>query len=212
MTALILVDIQNDFFPGGALAVPHGDDILPAVNALMQLPFDHIIATQDWHPKNHGSFAETHHKPIGSIIDLHGVRQILWPTHCVQNTHGSDFAKGWDHSKIHHVIRKGTDPTVDSYSAFFDNELKSSTGLEKFLKDKHIKTVVIAGLATDYCVKYSALDALNLGFKTIIVPAACRGVNLKPEDSQNALKEIEAVGASLLTLDDFKKYFLNCSK
>lgn len=205
MTALILVDIQNDFFPGGALAVPHGDEILPAVNALIELPFDYIIATQDWHPGNHGSFAETHHKPIGSVINLNGTSQILWPTHCVQNTHGADFAQGWDRSKVHHVVYKGTDHLVDSYSAFFDNEMKCTTGLENFLKDKNITTVVIAGLATDYCVKYSALDALKLGFKTYVIPEGCRGVNLHPNDSKNALKELSSLGAVLETVDSLKK-------
>ena len=207
MTALILVDIQNDFFPNGALPVPHGNEILPAINALTQLPFDFIIATQDWHPANHGSFAETHRKPVGATIELNGVRQILWPTHCVQNTHGAEFAPGWDRSNVHHVVYKGTDRLVDSYSAFFDNEKKCSTGLANFLKEKNIATVVIAGLATDYCVKYSVLDALQLGFKTFVIPEGCRGVNINPHDTDNAIKEILTAGAVLTTVEALKKSF-----
>lgn len=201
MTALILVDIQNDFFPGGALAVPHAEEILPTVNALLKLPFTTIIATQDWHPASHESFAAYHHKPVGTVINLHGVSQVLWPTHCVQNTPGALFAPGWDSSKVKDIIHKGTEKAVDSYSAFFDNESKCSTGLELLLKKKGIKTVVIAGLATDYCVKYSVLDALGLGFKTIVVAEGCRGVNLHPGDAEKALKEMEDSGAIIATVE-----------
>lgn len=206
MTALILIDLQNDFFPGGALAVQQGNEILPAINELIKLPFDLIVATQDWHPVEHESFAPHHHKPVGEVINLHGVQQVLWPIHCVQNTHGAKFAEGWDVSKVNKIIHKGTDPCVDSYSAFFDNELKCSTGLGLYLKEKGIHTVVIAGLATDYCVKFSVLDALKLGLKVVVVPEGCRGVNINPEDSKNALNEMTAAGATLATVEETKQY------
>lgn len=201
MTALLLIDIQNDFFPGGPLGVPHAEEILPVVNALLQMPFDVVVATQDWHPATHGSFADRHNQPPGTVINLHGVSQILWPRHCVQGTSGADFSPGWDRSKVTHVIHKGTDPGVDSYSAFFDNENNCSTGLALYLKQKGISTVVLAGLATDYCVKYSALDALKLGFKTIVVEDGCRGVNRESDDSAKALKEINAAGGAIVELD-----------
>lgn len=205
MTALLLIDIQNDFFPGGSLAVPHAEEILPAVNDLLKLPFTLVVATQDWHPAGHESFASHHHMPVGSVINLHGVTQTLWPAHCVQNTHGADFAPGWDKTKVQHITYKGTEVVVDSYSAFFDNEAKCSTGLERFLKNEKISTVVIAGLATDYCVKYSVLDALKLGFKTIVVPEGCRGVNINPGDSEKALQEMESAGAKLQRVEAVAK-------
>jgi nicotinamidase/pyrazinamidase len=206
MTALILVDLQNDFFPGGSLAVPDGNQVLPTVNALLQLPFDFIVATQDWHPANHCSFAVNHRLPIGSVIDLDGIRQVLWPMHCVQNTPGAAFAEGWDRRKVQKIIHKGTDAKVDSYSAFFDNREESSTGLGETLKNRRIHTVVIAGLATDYCVKYSTLDALRLGFKVLVVPEGCRGVDIHPDDCVKALEEIKDAGAELATLTQVSQY------
>lgn len=212
MTALLLVDLQNDFFSGGALAVPHAEEILPTVNALLDLPFDLIVATQDYHPPQHESFAAHHHKPVGTVIDLHGVQQVLWPTHCVENTPGADFASGWNPSKINQIIRKGTDPAVDSYSAFFDNECKCSTGLELYLKTKNIKTLVIVGLATDYCVKFSVLDALKLGFKVVLLPEGCRGVDRNPQDSALAIEEMKRSGAIIATLYEVKGLFCGGQK
>lgn len=204
MKALLLVDIQNDFIPGGALAVKEGDEIIPLVNELVHYPFDLIVATKDWHPQNHGSFAANHGKKPGEHVKLVGIDQILWPTHCVQGTPGTDFAPGWDQTSLDKVIYKGTDPSIDSYSTFFDNGHLRSTGLENYLREKGVKDLFIAGLATDYCVKYSVLDALQLGFKPYVIIEACRGVNLQPEDSQQALRLMQQAGATLVSFADVK--------
>jgi len=207
MKALILVDIQNDFLPGGSLAVPDGDEILPVVNQLITLPFDEIIATKDWHPPHHKSFAATHGAEPGQRIMLRGLEQILWPIHCVQGTYGAEFSKGWNSQSVEKVFHKGTDESIDSYSTFFDNGHFKSTGLEAYLHACKVDEVYFAGLATDYCVKYSVLDALKLGFKTYVVVDACRGVNLKLQDSQEALDDIKAAGGILLTSNEVKKIF-----
>lgn len=206
MQALILVDLQNDFMPGGALEVKNGFDILPVINTLLSHPFPVIVATKDWHPKDHGSFASNHNKEVGECITLDGLEQILWPEHCVQGTKGAEFAPGWDSHKIHKVIHKGTEKNVDSYSTFFDNGHRKSTGLFDFLKEKDVKDIFIAGLATDYCVKYSVLDAAKLGFNIYVVSDGCRGVNLKSNDSENALKEMRAAGAKIIKSKDISKY------
>jgi nicotinamidase/pyrazinamidase len=202
MKALILVDIQNDFVPGGALAVPQGDSIIPVVNRL-QKDFDLVVATRDWHPTNHGSFATNHQgtKP-GDIVDLNGLQQILWPDHCIQNTKGSEFSPILDTSRIAKVFYKGTDPGIDSYSTFFDNAQKKSTGLENYLKGNGVKEIYIAGLATDYCVKYSALDAIRLGFDTTVIIDACRGVNLQPDDTDKAVEEMKQEGIKIVESRD----------
>lgn len=187
MTALILVDLQNDFMPGGSLAVKEGDQILPIVNQLLQMPFDCIVATKDWHPKNHESF------------------KLLWPVHCVQDTPGAEFYPGWDKKKVHAVFLKGIDPEVDSYSTFFDNEHKRSTGLEDFLQKAKIKKLYFAGLATDYCVKYSVLDARRLNFDAYVVLEGIRGVDVNPEDSKKALQEMAEAGAHLIHLSEVGK-------
>ena len=166
MNALILVDIQNDFLPGGALPVAEGDQIVPIVNRLLPA-FEIVVATKDWHPANHGSFAANHPgKKPGEVIELHGLPQTLWPTHCVQDTPGAAFAPGFDTLRIRQVFRKGTDAGIDSYSGFFDNGHRKATGLGDFLKARQVEEVFIAGLATDYCVKFTALDAVGLGLKT----------------------------------------------
>lgn len=201
MTALLFVDIQNDFMPGGALAVKNGDQILPVVNKLLELPFDKIIATRDWHPEGHGSFASTHQLPEGSLIELDGIPQILWPKHCVQNTWGAEFHKGWDSKQVDAVFEKGVDPIIDSYSTFFDNEKRRSTGLEDYLRKNQIHTLYIAGLATDYCVKFSVLDACHLNFNVYVVVDGCRGIDLLAQDSENAFREMEQAGAHLITSD-----------
>src|ERR1035437_476822 len=162
MKALLLIDIQNDFLPTGALPVPEGDMIVPVANQLMR-KFEHVIATQDWHPANHGSFATNHSgKKSGDMITLAGLPQILWPVHCVQDTPGAQFAAALDRARITHVTRKGTDSAIDSYSGFFDNGHKKSTGLHDYLRARNITDLTILGLATDYCVKFSALDARQL--------------------------------------------------
>ncbi len=199
MRALILVDIQNDFLPGGALAVDQGDQIIPIVNQLIP-KFDLVVATQDWHPKNHESFASNHPDGrIGQIIDLHGLDQVLWPDHCIQGTRGAEFARDLKLTEALKVFRKGTDPTVDSYSGFFDNDHRNDTGLSAFLNEKKISQVFVVGLATDYCVKFTALDAVNLGFNTSVVTDAVRAVNLAPDDKDVALNEMEASGITLIT-------------
>jgi nicotinamidase/pyrazinamidase len=198
MKALVLVDLQNDFMPGGALPVKEGDQIIPIITQLLKIKFDHIIASKDWHPKDHGSFAFTHRKEPGEIIDLFGLEQILWPTHCVQGTHGAEFYPGWDKSKVEKIFYKGTDKNIDSYSTFFDNGHRKSTGLDDYLRQNKVKDVYLAGLATDYCVKYSVLDALKLGFNVYVIKDACKAINLHDDDEAQAFHEMEKSGARLI--------------
>jgi nicotinamidase/pyrazinamidase len=197
MKALILVDIQYDFCPGGSLAVPQGDEIIPIANRL-QKAFDLIVATQDWHPRGHGSFASTLGKPVYEVVAINGSPQTLWPDHCVQGTHGAELMSALDKSRIARIFQKGTDPRIDSYSGFLDADHRNSTGLADFLREHHVSRVAIAGLATDYCVKYTALDAVRLGFQTSVVIDACRGVNLQPEDSALAVRVMEAAGVKII--------------
>lgn len=201
-SALIVVDIQNDFLTGGALAVKDGDQVIPIINQLLHGGFEVKVATKDWHPKDHGSFAITHGKQPGEIIQLEGIPQILWPTHCVQESYGAEFSPKLDVEQIESVFYKGTEKNIDSYSTFFDTELKKSTGLTDYLKDKNIKNVYIVGLATDYCVKYSVLDACQLGFNTYVIADACRGVNLQHGDANQALKEMAKAGAHIVYSED----------
>jgi nicotinamidase/pyrazinamidase len=198
MNALVIVDLQNDFLPGGALPVPHGGEVIPLANELQQR-FALVLATQDWHPPDHGSFAPNHpgKKPGGRII-LDGIEQILWPVHCVQNTHGAEFARSFDTSRIARVFHKGIDPRIDSYSTFFDNAHRRSTGLGEYLKERSVKNVYLLGLALDYCVKYSALDARQVGFNTHVIVDACRGIGLEPGDLDHALDEMKRAGTILL--------------
>jgi len=205
MRAFLIVDLQNDFLPGGALAIKEGNAIIPCIQEIINYPFSVIIATKDWHPADHGSFASNHEgKKPGDKINLGGLEQVLWPAHCVQGTKGSEFSGGWDTTKIDKVIYKGTEPLIDSYSTFFDNGHRKSTGLEIYLRDKGIKEIYIAGLATDYCVKYSVLDALELGFNVYVITDACRGVNLNENDSAKAFATMQAGGATLLSIKDLK--------
>ncbi len=199
MKALILVDIQNDFLPGGALAVPNGDQVIPVANAV-QSKFEVVVASRDWHPRSHGSFAANHPgKKPGDHIVLNGLDQILWPVHCVQNDKGAEIADKLNVSRVERYFMKGTNPEVDSYSAFFDNARKCDTGLGNYLKQKGVTEVYLLGLATDYCVKFSALDAQSLGFKTFLIQDGCRGVNLQPGDSEKALEEMKAAGVNLIS-------------
>ncbi|HHY86143.1 MAG TPA: bifunctional nicotinamidase/pyrazinamidase [Verrucomicrobia bacterium] len=202
MKALILVDIQNDFLPGGALAVPDGDQVIPVVNRI-QGAFPVVVATQDWHPADHGSFAANHPgKQIYDQIDLNGLPQTLWPVHCVQNTRGAELAPGLNRDRIAKVFQKGTDPGIDSYSGFFDNGHRKSTGLGEWLREKGVTEVFVCGLATDYCVKFTALDALQFGFKTTLIEDASRGVNLRPDDVKNAIEEMKRAGAKAVMSDE----------
>lgn len=198
MKALILVDIQNDFLPGGALAVNQGDEVIPVVNRISPL-FDLIVSTQDWHPLNHGSFAANHEgKSPGEVISLHELTQVLWPVHCVQESPGAAFAGNLDMTSVAKVFPKGTDPEIDSYSGFYDNGHRKSTGMGEYLKQKGVKTVYIAGLATDYCVKFTALDACSEGFETVVIRDGCRAVNLQPGDDEKAFMEMEMGGAQII--------------
>jgi len=205
MKALILVDIQNDFLPGGALAVPHGDEVVPVANKVSPR-FDLVVATQDWHPPDHGSFAANHPgKKVGDVIDLHGLRQILWPVHCVQNTRGAEFAPGLDVSRVARVFRKGTDPTIDSYSGFFDNGHRRSTGLADYLRERGVDQVFVMGIATDYCVKFTALDAVQrAGLKVTLIEDGCRGVNLNAGDVEAAVDEMRRVGVKVVTSNELR--------
>lgn len=194
MKALILVDIQNDFCPGGALAVADGDAVVPVANRLMSA-VDLVVATQDWHPASHGSFASNNPgKQVFTMGDLAGLPQVMWPDHCVQWTGGAQFHPGLDTKRIAHVFPKGTDATIDSYSGFFDNGKRKATGLGDWLKGKGVTEVLICGLATDYCVKATAIDAAQLGFRTVLVEDGCRGVGMTPTDVPDALAAMRAAG------------------
>jgi len=203
MRALILVDIQNDFLPGGALAVPHGDEVIAVANRVATT-FDLVVATQDWHPRDHGSFAANHPgKKVGDVIDMHGLPQVLWPVHCVQGTAGAEFAPALDVSRVRRVFQKGTDPAIDSYSGFFDNGHRRSTGLADYLREQGVTEVFVMGLATDYCVKFTALDAVQrAGLKTTLIEDGCRGVNLRPGDSEAAVAEMRAARVEVLRSSD----------
>jgi nicotinamidase/pyrazinamidase len=194
--ALIVVDIQNDFCPGGALAVAGGDEIVPVVNALIGA-FDHVVLTQDWHPAGHSSFASTHpgRLPFETVPMPYG-QQTLWPDHCVQGTEGADFHPGLDWTRAQMVIRKGFRPDIDSYSAFFENDRTTPTGLAGYLKERSVSDLTFVGLATDYCVAYSALDAMRLGFSATVRLDACRAIDLG--GSLEAMKkEMAAAGVTL---------------
>ena len=204
MNALVLVDIQNDFVPGGALAVTEGDRVVPLAHALAGSGrFDLVVATQDWHPADHGSFAANHtgRKP-GDVIDLNGLRQILWPVHCVQGTRGAEFHPALDRSRIERVFKKGTDPLIDSYSGFFDNGHRKATGLHEYLKSKGVTDVYVCGLATDYCVRFTALDGRELGFNTHLIEDASRGVELKKGDVAAAVEEMRRAGVRITRSPD----------
>lgn len=198
-TALILVDLQNDFMPGGALAVPEGDATVPVANRLMA-KYPLVVATQDWHPAGHGSFAESHPGAgPGAMGELAGRPQVLWPTHCVQGTPGASFHSGLDVAGIHAVIRKGEDLLVDSYSGFFDNGGKRATGMTALLRTASVTAVDVMGLATDYCVRFTAQDAALEGFRVRLLLEGCRGVELHGGDIDAALRELVADGVQLVT-------------
>lgn len=199
MKALLLVDLQNDFMPGGALPVVDGDSIVPLANWLAS-KFSVVAATQDWHPQNHQSFAMNNPgRLVGDVINLNGCQQVMWPAHCVQGKHGADFHPDLKCDQLHMIFKKGINPEVDSYSGFFDNNRLHPTGLADWLKKKNISQLYICGLATDYCVKYTALDAVSLGFKTWLIEDACRGVDLQAGDSARAIEEMRNAGVSIIS-------------
>jgi len=198
MRALILVDLQYDFCPGGALAVAHGDETIAIANRVMP-HFTTVVATQDWHPPDHKSFSVNNpNTKVGDLIDLGGTQQVMWPAHCVQDTRGAELHAELTRDRINEVIRKGTDASIDSYSGFFDNGHTKATGLNNWLAERWIKQVYVMGLATDFCVKFTVLDALKLGYEVRLIEDGCRGVNIKPGDDEKAIAEIRGAGASVI--------------
>jgi nicotinamidase/pyrazinamidase len=200
--ALILVDLQNDFCHGGSLAVPGGDEVIPLANQL-QKRFHLVIATQDWHPHDHISFAENHPGyGVGDVVMIGDQVQALWPTHCVQGTNGAALHADLDQQAIQRIVHKGADAGIESYSAFFDNEHLRETGLGDYLRSEQVTDVYLMGLATDYCVKYSALDAVHEGFRVHVIKDGCRGVELAPGDIEKAYEEMCAAGVNLIHSTD----------
>lgn len=194
--ALIVIDVQNDFCPGGALAVAEGDQIVPGINELMT-DFDAVILTQDWHPAGHSSFASTHDgKSPMEMIDMPYGPQVLWPDHCIQGSHGAQFHPDLTVDRADLIIRKGYDPAIDSYSAFFENDHKTPTGLQGYLKTRGIDDLTMVGLATDFCVNFSAVDAANLGFRVTVHSDLCRGIDLGGS-MQAALEGMSGVGVNI---------------
>ena len=196
MKALLLIDIQHDFLPGGSLAVPEGDQIIPLVNQL-QPHFDLVVATQDWHPANHKSFASNHAgKAVFERIELHGLEQVLWPDHCLQASSGAGFSAELDMKRVEAIFRKGTDPEIDSYSGFYDNGHLKSTALADYLRGKGVEEVYLVGLAGDYCVYFTAKDALKEGFKAFIIEDATRPID--PEGFSKAKEDVLSRGGSII--------------
>ena len=206
MKALLLVDLQKDFMPGGALAVSEGDEVVPVANRLSSsLNFDIMVITQDWHPPGHKSFASNNDgAEVGQLGELGGKPQVWWPDHCVWNTPGSELHGNLLTGRANLIIRKGMDKEVDSYSGFFDND-GSPVGLGDYLKERGVTDVYIMGLATDYCVKFTALDCAELGFNTHLVEDGCRAVNINPDDGANAIKEMKEAGIKVVHSDTLTK-------
>lgn len=201
MRALILVDIQNDFVAGGSLEVPFGEQIVPLVNELSE-NFDLVVATQDWHPAEHKSFASNHpgKHPFDKIM-LGGLEQVLWPDHCVQGSSGADFHPDLALNRVEAIFRKGMDPEIDSYSGFYDNGHKKSTGLAGYLKERGITSAHVCGLAGDYCVYFTAKDSLQAGFKTFIIEDATRAIN--NNDFEKAKQDIRRLGGEITDSNSF---------
>jgi nicotinamidase/pyrazinamidase len=194
---LFIVDVQNDFCPGGTLAVPQGDQIVPAVNHLAA-EFAHVILTQDWHPRGHASFASSHPgKQAFDTIDLSYGQQILWPDHCVQGTRGAAFHPDLEVPHAELVLRKGFRTAIDSYSAFLENDHRTPTGLAGYLRERRFERITLCGLATDFCVFYSALDGRQAGFAVTVVTDACRGIDVDGSLSQ-AMRSMNEAGVTIL--------------
>jgi nicotinamidase/pyrazinamidase len=200
MKTLIIIDVQNDFMPGGPLAVPHGDLIVPVINKIQRY-FDLIVATQDWHPKNHKSFASNHFdkKPFNRII-RNGIQQTLWPDHCLQGSAGAELHRDLESDRIAAIFRKGMDPEVDSYSGFYDNNHKLSTGLTGYLKEKGVSEVHFCGLAADICVYYTILDSISEGFKSTLIEDASRPLYIEKFDDIKC--EVAKLGVHIITSNE----------
>ncbi len=198
MNALIITDVQNDFCPGGALAVTDGDGIIPLINALSP-KFDKAVATQDWHPPGHVSFASSHGLNPYEVLLVDGVEQVLWPDHCVPGTFGADFHGALDLRAVDLIIRKGNNPRIDSYSAFLENDKKTETGLHYYLRGLGIENLYFCGLATDYCVYYSALDAVKMGFQVAVLLDASRGIDVPAGNIDRSIKDMRAKGVRILS-------------
>ncbi|MHA6727641.1 bifunctional nicotinamidase/pyrazinamidase [Chryseobacterium sp. A301] len=197
--ALLVVDVQNDFCQDGSLAVPKSNEIIPYINLLMEEnQYDQIVFSQDWHPANHKSFASNNGKQVGDTITLNGTTQFMWPDHCVQNTKGAEFHPELELSKATHIIQKGKNPEIDSYSAFQDNNHFAKTGLDDYLKYHEIQLVEIVGLALDYCVKFTAIDAFDLGYLTCLHFNGTRAVNVKPDNGRDTIYELLEKGVTIL--------------
>ena len=199
---LIGVDLQNDFCPEGALAVPRGDEVISLINRLGRI-FPHVILTQDWHPPGHKSFASSHpgHKPFETIQVSYG-EQTLWPDHCVQGTKGAEFHWDLDLPKAELIIRKGIHVGIDSYSTFYENDHKTTTGLTGYLRNRNFERVYLAGLATDYCVHFSALDAGRDGFKVTVIEDACRAIDLEGSLG-TAMRNMKEAGVAFVRSEQF---------
>jgi nicotinamidase/pyrazinamidase len=204
MKALILTDVQYDFLPGGALAVLNGDQVIPVLNKIIH-NFPLVVSTQDWHPKDHGSFASNHPgKKVFETSILGGLEQILWPDHCVQGEKGADFSKDLNMNKVEAIFRKGTDPGIDSYSGFFDNGKKKSTGMGDYLKGRGVKQVFLGGLTADFCVGFTALDALGLGFETFVLEDATKAIN---EEGWEKMKtDLKLSGGNIINSKELNQY------
>lgn len=198
MNALILIDLQNDFLPGGAVPVAQSSALIPLANQL-QGAFKLVVATQEWHPANHVSFSPVHPgRNPGEVIQFKKQTLRLWPTHCVQNTRGADLAAGLMINRVNKVFRKGTATEIDSHSGFFDAGYDQPTGLHSYLKEKRVTDIYLMGLATDGCVKGTAFDALDFGFNVVVIEDACRGLNLQPDDAAKAIEAMRSAGGTVI--------------
>lgn len=202
-SALVVVDMQEDFMPWGALPVPEGDRVIAVANAMLALPFDVKVATQDWHPADHGSFADQHPgRQPGEFVDLNGLRQILWPAHCVQETPGAEMVDGLEVTRIDRIFRKGEDPGIDSYSGFYDNGHRRATGMGDWLRGQGVTDLYVLGLALDYCVKFTSLDGRKLGFACTLIADGCRAVNVTAGDDARAVDAMRQAGVRVVDSRD----------
>jgi nicotinamidase/pyrazinamidase len=194
---LIITDVQNDFCPGGSLAVAEGDKVVPIINRISS-GFDKVVATQDWHPLNHVSFAKTHERNPFEVITVNDIQQVLWPVHCVPGTFGAELHPDLDLREVDLILRKGTNPLIDSYSVFLENDKKTETGLRYYLQGLGLTDLFFTGLATDYCVYYSAVDARNLGFHVSLILHATKGVDVPAGNLDRAIEDMKKRGINIL--------------